>query len=195
MEGRASPRRHRGRVTVTGSLLAGSVHLGRTRWQARSGRRAGASASWPLTPPISDCRSNASTEEQVSGRGSRPRLRFARSGARPVVRPLRHRDHRPGVARSHECREGATSIYRGDPEARRLRKQVSACCAAQTCNASESMHLAARPLSPSGRCQSDDAYGDRGNPADRRPHSRETVRTGVAFTRRRTYAASWAIHP
>lgn len=28
MEGRASPRRHRGRVTVKGSLLTGSVHLG-----------------------------------------------------------------------------------------------------------------------------------------------------------------------
>jgi hypothetical protein len=26
-------------------------------------------ASWPLAPPISDCRSNASTEEQVAGRG------------------------------------------------------------------------------------------------------------------------------
>jgi hypothetical protein len=62
-------------------------------------------------------------------------LLVATCGARPVVRPLRHRNHRPGVARSHECREGATGIYRANPETRKRRKQVSACCAAQTCNA------------------------------------------------------------
>jgi hypothetical protein len=70
----------------------------------------------------------------VVGRPERSPV-FATCGARPVVRPLGHRDHRPGVARFHECREGATSIYRADPETRKLRKQVSACCAAQTCNA------------------------------------------------------------
>src|SRR5438874_479767 len=36
------------------------------------GPPAGSSASWPLAPPTSDCRSNASTEGQVSGRSSCP---------------------------------------------------------------------------------------------------------------------------
>ena len=36
--------------------------------------------------------------------------------------PLRHRGHRPGIARSDACREGATSNYRADPETRKLRK-------------------------------------------------------------------------
>ena len=51
-------------------------------------------------------------------------LPFAICEARPVVRPLRHRDHRPGVARSHECREGATSIY---PRGRRHANSGSRC--------------------------------------------------------------------
>jgi hypothetical protein len=42
------------------------------------------------------------------------------------------RDGRPGVARSHECREGATGSCRTDPETRNFRKRVSARCAAQT---------------------------------------------------------------
>jgi hypothetical protein len=42
---------------------------------------------------------------------------------------------------------GATSTYRADPETRNLRKQVSAWCAAQTCNARTAGNLA--PAEPS----------------------------------------------
>jgi hypothetical protein len=44
----------------------------------------------------------------------------------------RGRDGRPGVARSHKCREGATGSCRSDSETREFRKRVSGRCAAQT---------------------------------------------------------------
>ena len=95
---------------------------------------------------------NRSQSRFHTPRGLSPQLgptpQIATCGARPVVRPLRHRDHRPGVARSHECREGATSIYRADPETRKLRKQVSACCAAQTCNARQACPQRSADASP-----------------------------------------------
>ena len=81
-----------------------------------------------------DRHTRADTEAgRVSGGGVRPEIRHLQGGTRRP--PARCRDGRPAVARSHECRERSTSIYRADPETRKFRKQVSACCAAQTCNA------------------------------------------------------------
>jgi hypothetical protein len=79
-------------------------------------------------------RSTAAAEEQVSRWARRAPAHRHLQGAtlRP---PARCRDGRPGVARSHECREGATGSCRTDSETRKFRKQVSACCAAQTRNA------------------------------------------------------------
>ena len=69
----------------------------------------------------------------------------ATCGARPVVRPLRHRDHRPGVARSHECREGATRIYRADPETQTSEAGVGLLRRSDV-QCAESAHISARLL-------------------------------------------------
>ena len=71
---------------------------------------------------------------------------------RPAVRQMQGatrrlaahgRDDRPGVVRSHECREGATGSCRTDSETRKFLKRVSACCAAQTRKARNSGSVAA----------------------------------------------------
>src|SRR5205807_67103 len=44
-------------------------------------------------------------------------------------------DHRLGVARSHECREGATRTRQTNPKPRSFRERVLARWAARTCSA------------------------------------------------------------
>ena len=66
--------------------------------------------------------------------------------------PARCRNGRPGVARSHECRDGATGSCRTDSETRKFRKRVSARCAAQTRNARQArMPMASRRRTTSQR--------------------------------------------
>jgi hypothetical protein len=108
-----------------------------------------------------------------AGRDGKRRARRHLQGA--TRRPhARCRDGRPGVARSHECREGATGSCRTDSETRKFRKRVSARCAAQTCKARKG-RIYRRLLSSSrsrGSARSDWRQGDHANPAGRSRSSR-----------------------
>jgi hypothetical protein len=97
----------------------------------RSGRPTGAIAAWRRAPLIRDSRSNVSTEEQVSARGSCPALRFATSETGPVV------DRFMVVMIGLEFRFLANSGTRTrccgiDRDFRNFRKQVSRRFAART---------------------------------------------------------------
>jgi hypothetical protein len=95
-------------------------------------RAASASDSPRCAPCIAVIRGKTSTPSD--GR-SFPGFRHLQGAPRRLA--ARGRDGRPGVARPHECREGATGSCRSDSEARKFRKRVSGRCAAQTRKARE----------------------------------------------------------
>jgi hypothetical protein len=90
------------------------------------GQRESRRPRWLPYTPRHECRSDPVDDVRLAFRHLR--------GSR-LHPPAGCRHGPPGVARSHECREGATGSCRTDSETRKSRKRVSARGAAQTRNA------------------------------------------------------------